>query len=40
MLCFANELTMIAECGEDLGNMLTKMNDSCKEYGMKIKEQN
>lgn len=27
---------MIAESEEDLGNMLTKMNDSCKEYRMKI----
>jgi len=26
---------MVANSEEDLGNMLTKMNDSYKEYGMK-----
>jgi len=36
MLHFSNDIPMIAGSEEDLGNMLTKMNDSCKEYGMKI----
>jgi Uri superfamily endonuclease len=35
MLRFAGDIA-IAEREKDLGNMLTKMNDSCKEYGMKI----
>lgn len=36
MLRFADDIALIAESEEALGNMLTKMNDSCKEYKMKI----
>ncbi|KAF0761648.1 Retrovirus-related Pol polyprotein LINE-1 [Aphis craccivora] len=36
MLRFADDIAFIAESEEVLGNMLTKMNDSCKEYKMKI----
>lgn len=36
MLRFADDNSLIAESEEALGNMLTKMNDSCKEYKMKI----
>ncbi|KAF0733289.1 Retrovirus-related Pol polyprotein LINE-1 [Aphis craccivora] len=36
MLHFADDIALIAESEEALGNMLTKMNDSCKEYNMKI----
>jgi len=38
ILRFADDISMIAESEDELGNMLTKMNDSCKEYGMKINE--
>lgn len=31
-----DNIAMVAESEEDLGKMLIKMNDSCKEYGMKI----
>lgn len=36
MLRFTDDIAMIAGIEEDLGNMLIKMNDSSKEYGMKI----
>lgn len=36
MLSFSDDIALIAESDEALGNMLTKMNDSCKEYKMKI----
>jgi len=36
MLRFVDDLAVIAESEKDLGNMLTKMNDSCNEYKMKI----
>jgi len=36
MLYFTNDIAMKLEKEEDLGNILTKMNDSCKEYGIKI----
>ncbi|CAI6362900.1 unnamed protein product [Macrosiphum euphorbiae] len=36
MLCFADDIALIAESEEGLGNMLTKMNDSCEEYKMNI----
>lgn len=33
---FKNDIVMIVENEKALGNMLTKMNDSCKEYKTKI----
>lgn len=36
MLHFADDIALIAESEEALGNMLTKMNDSSKEYKVKI----
>lgn len=35
VLRFADDVAIITESEEDLGNMLKKMNDSCKEYGIK-----
>jgi len=36
MLYFVDDIPWIAESEEELCNMLTKMNDSCKKYKMKI----
>jgi len=38
MLRFADDIAVIAENEEDLSNMLKKMNDTLKEYHMKINQ--
>jgi len=36
ILRFADDITVITESEEDLGNMLTKINDSCNKFKIKI----